>query len=239
MQSAPYVTSYLTEHCADDAYGTLAGYRARGGYDAARRVLEMEPSDVIALVFAAGLQGRGGAGFSAGQKWSFMPPRTPGGPPHYLVCNADESEPGSFKDRLLLERAPHLLIEGILIAAWAIGAEQTFVYVRGEYRDAADIFERAVLEGREAGILGAKVLGRDFAHDIVCRIGTIPFALQASAEIVDDDPRALPGEGQGVFTADTTTRARDQGDLVGESIAAFAHLRSSDWAQSSVQAYSA
>ena len=167
MQKAPHTTSYLTEHCADDAYRTLTGYRARRGYDAARRVLEMEPSDVIALVSAAGLQGRGGAGFSAGQKWSFMPPRTPGGPPHYLVCNADESEPGSFKDRLLLERAPHLLIEGILIAAWAIGAEQTFVYVRGEYRDAADIFERAVLEGREAGILGAKVLGRDFAHDIV------------------------------------------------------------------------
>ena len=132
MQSAPWISNYLTEHFADDAYRTLAGYTARGGYEAARKALrEMQPADVVELVKNAGLQGRGGAGFGTGLKWSFMPPDA--GKPKYLVCNADESEPGSFKDRLLMERGPHQMLEGLLIGAFAIGAEKTFVYIRGEY----------------------------------------------------------------------------------------------------------
>jgi NADH-quinone oxidoreductase subunit F len=169
MQKAPFVTSYLSEHFADDAYGTLAGYRARGGFGAARRALGMKPEDVTELVKSSGLQGRGGAGFGTGLKWSFMPKGSD--KPKYLVCNADESEPGSFKDRLILERAPHKVLEGILIAAWATGAEKTFVYVRGEYAHPAACLERAIAECRAEGILGADVLGTGFAHDVVVTRG--------------------------------------------------------------------
>ncbi len=153
MLKVPYVTNYLTEHFGDDAFVGLEGYRTRGGYTAARKALtEMSPTEVIETVKDAGLQGRGGAGFSTGLKWSFMPTETDH--PKYLVCNADESEPGSFKDRILLERGSHLLLEGILIAAWAIGAEKTFVYVRGEYAFPAAQLRRAVEEATAAGILG-------------------------------------------------------------------------------------
>jgi NADH-quinone oxidoreductase subunit F len=168
MQKAPFVTGYLTEHCGDDAFGTFEGYRARGGYAAAEQVLRRgKPAEVIATVRESGLQGRGGAGFSTGQKWSFMPGQVQPGRPHFLVCNADESEPGSFKDRLLLERAPHLVLEGILIAAFAIRAEKTFLYVRGEYADAARAMQRAIDEAHAGGALGRKVLGSRFSHQVV------------------------------------------------------------------------
>ncbi len=166
----PHVTGYLTEHVAEDDFVTLEGYRARGGWLAAERALrEMSPEDVVDQVTASGLQGRGGAGFPTGQKWSFMPSDPDG--PSYLVCNADESEPGSFKDRLLLERAPHKVLEGILIGAFATRAEKTFVYVRGEYSRAADVFESAVEECRTAGILGRNALGSGFGHDVVVTRG--------------------------------------------------------------------
>ena len=167
---APFVTSYLTEHFADAAFPTLAGYRARGGYEAAGRALtELMPEQVVELVKDSGLQGRGGAGFLTGLKWSFMPKRTDR--PKYLVCNADESEPGSFKDRILLERGAHMLLEGILIGAWATGAERTFVYVRGEYAEPARRLQRAIDEAYAAGILGGSVLGTGFRHDVVVQLG--------------------------------------------------------------------
>jgi NADH-quinone oxidoreductase subunit F len=169
MLKVPYVTGYLSEHFGDDAFGTLSGYEARGGYQGLRQALDTSPEDLIELLKSSGLQGRGGAGFSTGMKWSFMP--TDSDRPKYLVCNADESEPGSFKDRILLERAPHQIVEGILIAAWATGAEKTFFYIRGEYAFAADQIDRAVAEARERGYLGAKVMGKDFAHDIVVTRG--------------------------------------------------------------------
>jgi NADH-quinone oxidoreductase subunit F len=169
MLKVPYVTGYLTEHFADDAFGTLEGYEARGGYQALRKALEMSPEELVELVKASGLQGRGGAGFSAGMKWSFMPRDTD--KPRYLVCNADESEPGSFKDRILMERGAHQLLEGILIAAWATGAEKTFVYVRGEYAFPARQIERAVSEARARGLLGDRILRRDFRHDVVIHRG--------------------------------------------------------------------
>ncbi|MCZ6464176.1 MAG: NADH-quinone oxidoreductase subunit NuoF [Proteobacteria bacterium] len=165
----PYVTSYLTEHCADDDYVSLAGYEAKGGYRAAKKALGMAPQEVIDLVKESGLQGRGGAGFSTGMKWSFMPQDSDR--PKYLVCNADESEPGSFKDRLLLERTPHKMLEGILIAAWATGAEKTFIYVRGEYAFPADVVQRAINEAYERRILGPRCMGKSFAHDVVLMRG--------------------------------------------------------------------
>ena len=170
MLKVPYVTSYLTEHFAEDAFGTLAGYEKKGGYAAARKALtEMAPGDVIELVKASGLQGRGGAGFNTGLKWSFMPADSD--VPKYLVCNADESEPGSFKDRILLERSPHQLLEGILIAAYAVGACTTFIYIRGEYSFPADQVERAVAEAYDQGHLGPNVLGSGFRHDVVVHRG--------------------------------------------------------------------
>jgi NADH-quinone oxidoreductase subunit F len=153
VHPVPFVTSYLSEHFAEDAFATLAGYRAHGGYEALETArASLSPHELVEQVRASGLQGRGGAGFSCGQKWSFMPDDER---PRFLVCNADESEPGSFKDRLLLERAPHGLLEGILLAAHAVGACKTFVYVRGEYAQPARVLERAIAEAAKAGLLGA------------------------------------------------------------------------------------
>jgi len=170
MLTVPYTTGYLTEHFGDDAFTGLAGYRKKGGYEAAKQALtKLTPDEVIELVKASGLQGRGGAGFGTGMKWSFMPKDA--SRPKYLVCNADESEPGSFKDRLLLERGAHQMLEGILIAAWATGAEKTFVYVRGEYAFPAQQLRRAVAEAYEAGLLGERVMGTKFKHDVVVHSG--------------------------------------------------------------------
>ncbi|CAG0957143.1 NADH-quinone oxidoreductase subunit F [Myxococcaceae bacterium] len=166
----PFVTGYLTEHFGDDAFPTLEGYRAKGGYEAARKALgSMTPDEVIELMKTAGLQGRGGAGFVTGLKWSFMPKK--GDKPRYIACNADESEPGSFKDRILLERGAHQMLEGILIGAWAMQAEKTFIYVRGEYAHPAACVQRAIDECYAAGILGANCLGTGFRHDVVLTRG--------------------------------------------------------------------
>ncbi len=165
MLESPYVTQYLTEHFAEADYPTLKGYERFGGYAAARKALtEMTPDEVIEVVKTAGLQGRGGAGFPAGMKWSFMPKEDDR--PKYLVCNADESEPGSFKDRILLERGAHQMLEGILIAAWATGACATFIYIRGEYAFPAAQVERAVAEAYAKGYLGDNVMGTGFRHDV-------------------------------------------------------------------------
>ena len=170
MLIVPYTTQYLTHHFADDEFTTLAGYERRGGYRAARKALtEMAPADVVQLMKDAGLQGRGGAGFSTGLKWSFMPAKTD--QPKYLVCNADESEPGSFKDRILIERGSHQMLEGILIAAWATGAQKTFIYIRGEYAKPAQILQRCIDEAYDKGYLGANVMGTGFRHDVVLQRG--------------------------------------------------------------------
>ena len=165
MLESPYVTQYLTEHFGEADYPTLEGYERFGGYAAARKALtEMTPEDVIEVVKTAGLQGRGGAGFPAGMKWSFMPKEDDR--PKYLVCNADESEPGSFKDRIMLERGAHQMLEGILIAAWATGATATFIYIRGEYAFPATQVERAVAEAYAKGYLGENIMGTGFHHDV-------------------------------------------------------------------------
>ena len=157
MQKAPHVVEHLSRYAGEDAFQSLEGYRAQGGYGAARRALgKMSPAAIRDEITASGLRGRGGAGFSAGAKWGFMPGEGSG--PHYLVCNADESEPGSFKDRILLERGAHQLIDGILIAAWATGAEKTFVYIRGEYGFPARQLQRCIDEAYDRGYLGANVM---------------------------------------------------------------------------------
>lgn len=209
--TVPYTTAHLTEHCADDAFVAYDGYCERGGYAQAKRALsDFDREALTEMIRASGLQGRGGAGFGTGLKWSFMPQG--GSRAKYLVCNADESEPGSFKDRLLLERAPHMLLEGILIAAKATGAEKTFIYIRGEYAYAANILENAIEEAYEHGALGSECLKTNFAHDVVVTRGAGAYicgeetGLLESLEGKKGQPRKKPPYPAqvGAFGAPTT-----------------------------------
>jgi NADH-quinone oxidoreductase subunit F len=148
----------------------LAEYRARGGYDALRRILgadgaaPMTPDQVVAEVKLSGLRGRGGAGFPTGLKWSFMPRQFPG--PKYLVCNSDEGEPGTCKDRDILLYNPHIVIEGMAIAAYAMGIAVGYNYIHGEIFEAYERFEPALEEARAAGLLGAGILGSGFSFQL-------------------------------------------------------------------------
>ena len=135
---------------------TLEVYERRGGYQSLRKALAMEPAAVVAELDASGLRGRGGAGFPAGRKAAFLPQ---GDMDKYLVCNADESEPGTFKDRELMAKSPHMLIEGIMIAAHAAGANHAFIYIRGEYEEQARILDAALAEAAAAGYTGQRILG--------------------------------------------------------------------------------
>ncbi|MBD0305063.1 MAG: NADH-quinone oxidoreductase subunit NuoF [Nitrospiraceae bacterium] len=149
----------LTTNMEQPGYtGSLAEYERTGGYTALKKILgKVPPADVIETVKKSGLRGRGGAGFPTGVKWGFIPKDHPG--PKYLCCNADESEPGTFKDRQLIERDPHQMLEGIVIACYAIGAETAYIYIRGEFVLGAKILERAIAEARAAGYVGRNLLG--------------------------------------------------------------------------------
>ena len=139
-------------------------YEAAGGYESVRKVITMEPGDAVNLVKEAGLGGRGGAGFNTGLKWSFVPP--PDGGPRYLVVNGDEMEPGTFKDRLLIEHDPHLLIEGMITASYAIQASIGYIFLRGEYIECEERLLKAIDEAYENGMLGKNILGSGFDLDI-------------------------------------------------------------------------
>ncbi len=155
----------LTANCG---HGTTS-YDAHGEYSAFHKALTMKPEDVVAEVKASGLVGRGGAAFPAGIKWEGA--ARAAGSPKYVVCNADESEPGTFKDRVLLLDDPHTIIEGMLIAGYAIGASQGYIYIRGEYPYIVPVLENAIFEARSAGNLGPNLLGSGFSFDIEIRLG--------------------------------------------------------------------
>ena len=145
-------------------------YMELGGYQAIRKILrENTPDEVVEITKQSGLRGRGGAGFPAGMKWSFVPRDT--GKPIYLCCNADESEPGTCKDRVIIEQDPHQLIEGIMIAAYAVECNLAFVYIRGEFSNGFRVLERVVDEARSRGFLGTGILGSKFDLDIVVHPG--------------------------------------------------------------------
>jgi NADH-quinone oxidoreductase subunit F len=130
-------------------------YRKNGGYAAVEKALKsMSPDDIVEEVKKSGLRGRGGAGFPTGMKWSFL--AKPEGVPRHLLCNADESEPGTFKDRYLMEKIPHLLIEGMILSSYALGANQSYIYIRGEYMYVLRILEKAIQEAYNNGWLGKK-----------------------------------------------------------------------------------
>src|SRR4051812_6995695 len=149
----------------------LKDYEGLGGYAALKKILseKITPDAVIAEVKKSGLRGRGGAGFPTGLKWSFMPRQFPG--QKYLVCNSDEGEPGTFKDRDLLRYNPHSVIEGMIIAAYAIGATVAYNYIHGEIWETYERFEEALEEARAAGYLGQNILGSDFSFELFAHPG--------------------------------------------------------------------
>ncbi len=158
-------TRVLLQHLGSADLLTVKAYRETGGYRSLEKALkEISPEQIIEEVKKSGLKGRGGAGFPTGMKWSFIPKGT--GKPVYLCCNADESEPGTCKDRVIVEQNPHLLLEGILIACRAIGVHRAFIYIRGEFHRGAEILQMAIEEARREGLIGDSILGTDFDCDI-------------------------------------------------------------------------
>jgi NADH-quinone oxidoreductase subunit F len=174
----------------DDSH-TLDGYLATGGYEGLKAALAKAPQQVGDEVKAASLLGRGGAGFPAGTKWGFCPP---GVWPRYLVVNGDESEPGTYKDRLLLERDPHQLIEGVLIACYAIGAAQAFLYVRGEMALAQERIATALNDAYAAGYVGTNILGSDFSVDVVLHWGAGAYIVGEETALIEslEGNRGMP-----------------------------------------------
>ncbi len=169
---------------------TLARSEATGGYSAQRAVLAMAPADAAALVKEATLLGRGGAGFPAGIKWGFMPPVWP----RYLVVNGDESEPGTYKDRLLMERDPHQLIEGCIIACYALGLNQCFLYVRGEMALAQERIAEALNEAYAAGYVGKNIMGTDVSIDVVLHWGAGAYIVGEETALIEslEGNRGMP-----------------------------------------------
>lgn len=171
-------------------------YRKHGGYEAAEKALKMTQEQILEEVKTSGLRGRGGAGFPTGMKWSFL--AKPEGVPRHLVVNADESEPGTFKDRYLMEHLPHLLIEGMLISSYCLGSNTSFIYIRGEYAWIPDILEQAIEEAKTAGFLGKNILGTGFDLEIYVQRGAGAYicgeetALLESLEGKRGNPRLKP-----------------------------------------------
>jgi NADH-quinone oxidoreductase subunit F len=185
----------LFDRIDEPGLNTLPVYEQRSGYSSLRKALQMTPQAVLDELEASALRGRGGAGFQMGKKVSFLPK---GSMDKYLVCNADESEPGTFKDRELMQKNPHMLIEGIVIAAHAAGASRSFIYVRGEYVLQADILESALAEAREAGYLGENILGSEHSLSLVLHRGAGAYICGEETGLLDSlegkrgNPRLKP-----------------------------------------------
>jgi NADH-quinone oxidoreductase subunit F len=189
-------TRILFRHVDEPGLASINTYRRLGGYTAIERAYQrMEPHEVLDELEASGLRGRGGAGFSMGKKVSFLPR---GEMDKYLCCNADESEPGAFKDRELMQKNPHQLVEGVIIAALAAGAARTFIYIRGEYAEIADGLDRAVAEAYDAGYLGESVLGTGHQVELVVHRGAGAYICGEETALLDSlegkrgNPRLKP-----------------------------------------------
>ncbi|MEU8225570.1 NADH-quinone oxidoreductase subunit NuoF [Kribbella sp. NPDC048915] len=161
----------------------LGSYQRSGGYDALRKALTMQPDDVVATVKDSGLRGRGGAGFPTGMKWSFIPQDNP--KPKYLVVNADESEPGTCKDIPLMMASPHTLVEGVIIASYAIRASAAFIYVRGEVLHVIRRLQQAVQEAKDAGYIGQNILGSGYDLDVIVHAGAGAYICGEETALLD------------------------------------------------------
>ena len=196
MGNSPLEVKVISKRFGLANSASLNVYLQHEGYQALKKVLVMKPEDVINEVKNSGLRGRGGAGFNTGMKWSFVPKQS--AKPKYVVCNADESEPGTCKDRPLMEYDPHQLIEGIIIAGYAIQAHQGFIYIRGEYRYLLDIVDRALAEAYAAGYLGKNIQGSGFDFELCTHTGAGAYecgeetALLNSLEGLRGYPRIKP-----------------------------------------------
>ncbi len=189
----------LTKNIHKENSQSIEVYESGGGYQAMRKTLkEMSPADLIDAVKKSGLRGRGGAGFPTGLKWSFMPKEKNPDRPHYLLNNADESEPGTFKDRLLMEKDPHLVVESTLLSGYAMQADGCYIYIRGEYVYAADMLDRAVAEAYAKGYAGKNIMGSGWDCEIVVHRGAGAYicgeetALMSSLEGDRGYPRVKP-----------------------------------------------
>jgi len=187
----------LLEHIDVPGIESFEVYRKNGGYRSVEKALKtMSPQNVVEEVQASGLRGRGGAGFPTGMKWSFL--AKPEGVPRYLLCNADESEPGTFKDRYLMEKIPHLLVEGMIVSSYALGCNQAYIYIRGEYMWVLEIVEKAIAEAYANGFLGKNILGSGYDLDLAIAPGGGAYicgeetALIESLEGKRGNPRIKP-----------------------------------------------
>ncbi len=185
----------LFDRIDEPGLSSLEVYERRGGYQALRKALAMSPEEVLQNISDSGLRGRGGAGFRMGQKAGFLPH---GAMDKYLVCNADESEPGTFKDRELMQKNPHLLIEGMVIASWAAEIDRAFIYIRGEYEQQAEILEAAIAEAAAAGYLGERILGSEHSVTLVLHRGAGAYICGEETGLLDSlegkrgNPRLKP-----------------------------------------------
>jgi NADH-quinone oxidoreductase subunit F len=182
----------LTQHIGTPDLWKLETYRAHGGYDVLEKVLkERQPDELIALIRDAGLRGRGGAGFPTGVKWGFLPKDER---PRYLICNADESEPGTFKDRLLLEEDPHQVLEGLIISCYAVRVRLAFIYIRGEFFLGAKRVQAAIDEAYAAGYLGHNILGTDMHLDVLLHRGAGAYICGEETGLIEslEGKRAYP-----------------------------------------------
>jgi NADH-quinone oxidoreductase subunit F len=223
----------LSQYFGDPEARSYDGWVKRGGYEALRKALGLSRDAIIEQVKASGLRGRGGAGFPTGLKWSFMPKEVTR--PHYLVCNADESEPGTFKDREIMRWTPHQLIEGCAIASYAVGAERCYIYIRGEFTDPWAIMSQAVEEATARGALGDNVFGSGKRIEMILHRGAGAYicgeetAMLNSIEGKRGNPRIKPPYPPvaGVFGMPTTINNV-------ETLAAVPHIlnRGAEWYQS-------
>ena len=183
----------LIPHVREQHAYSLDFYTTRAkGYEALRKALTQKPGDIIEQVKASGLRGRGGAGFPTGLKWQFVLKDTP--KPKYICCNADESEPGTFKDHVLMERNPHLLIEGCAIACYAIGAKVAYIYIRGEFLHVQDHLEAAIAEAYKAGVIGKNIFGSGFDCDVYMHRGAGAYEAGEETALIEslEGKRAQP-----------------------------------------------
>ncbi len=229
--SHPDETRVLSKHWGEEEAKTIAGWIERSGYQAVEKALgSMSPEEVIDVVKDSGLRGRGGAGFPTGLKWSFMPKDD--GQPHYLVANADESEPGTFKDREIMRWTPHLLIEGCILGSYAMRASHCYIYIRGEFVDIIRVVNQAVVEAYERGYLGKNIKGYGFDLDITVHLGAGAYIAGEETGMLNSlegrraEPRIKPPfpAQKGVFGRPTTVNNV-------ESLSSVPHiiLNGADW----------
>ena len=182
----------LTKNTGDPDQHRIDTCLKKGGYEGLKKALSMTPDEVINEVKTAGIRGRGGAGFPTGLKWSFIPKQS--AMPKYVCCNADEGEPGTFKDRVIIENDPHLLLEGMVIAGYAIGAKVSYIYIRGEFAFGAKRLEDAIDEAYAKGFLGKNILGKGFDYDIYVHRGAGAYICGEETALIDsiEGKRGMP-----------------------------------------------